>query len=207
MEEKLPWWARIELYDAKENGDSWSMEKMLCTWTRLLGKGRWPVASKRCWKQANRMDSEKRPSTKAETQTSASQAVVEKKGTGRTDDKLSIRPCVFCEEEHFGGECHKYRSCDEWLERLRVFKVCFICYKGAHAAKGCHAKIKCYLCELDCNSALWSRQHWSAVDKEKLVDKKNAKAEGVKNVNVDVMVRAAGKVKDHGKTMLNLTCG
>lgn len=117
-----------------------------------------------------------------------------------------MRPCIFCEEQHWDGKCHKCRNPDERFERLKALKACFKCFKSAHTAKDCQIKVKCFHCGLNHNSALCRNRQGNVVNNDKLIDSRNEGAREVKNVNVSTMVTAVDKVKDHGRTVVFLMC-
>lgn len=154
MEKRLPWWILTELYDAKCDDDSWITERM--RWhLGAIGRKRETInSSKKKLEASNRKKLGEPISTEAGNETSAFQAVVGRKGIGKNEGELKIRPYVSCEEEHWNGGCRRYRSCDERLERLSSVIVCFICFKSVDASRDCRARIKCFHCKLNQNPAL-----------------------------------------------------
>ena len=62
----------------------------------------------------------------------------------RTDHRLPIAPCRFCNKDHSNDSCTKYKSADA---RKQVIKYsCYICLKFGHRAFECRIFKSCYYC-------------------------------------------------------------
>ena len=62
----------------------------------------------------------------------------------RTDHRLPIAPCRFCNGDHWNDSCTKYKTADA---RKQVIKhSCYICLKFGHRAFECRVFKSCYYC-------------------------------------------------------------
>ena len=53
-----------------------------------------------------------------------------------------LRPCIFCQSNHYNDECNRYTTVSERKKVLNQQKRCFICLKTGHMLKQCPVSIR-----------------------------------------------------------------
>jgi len=57
--------------------------------------------------------------------------------SGKGSGPRIIRPCIFCEGQHYNDQCRKYATLATRKRKLNKEKRCFICLKTGHVLKSC----------------------------------------------------------------------
>lgn len=138
VEEKLPHWAQLEIYEAKTADLPWTTDK-LCIHLRRIAKMQEAVE-----KISGGAPGQVPPSRQDErNQKQGTNPIYEKK-----PKKSQLRPCAFCAELHFMDKCTAYPTLQQRLARAQQLKLCHRCLIAGHEAFRCQLQQKqCYKCK------------------------------------------------------------